>query len=88
MLHGEVTEEGMLQVDDRLPQEYRPVLATFLRRNELGVPGPEAGTAHSWVLVVGHTPHALDAKNGWVVLLVALFLFNAWWLVSPLLRRG
>lgn len=88
-LRGEVQADGMLLEDDRLKQrgEYNKVLSTFLRRNQIGVPGPEVGTAHVWVLIEGHRPHTADLTNGWIVLLLALFALNTWWLIKPMVRR-
>jgi hypothetical protein len=88
-MRGDVTAEGMLKIDDKLPPQYQPVIAAFHRRNQLGLPGPDVATAHTFVLVMGHTPHSFDRSNAWVVVLLLLFLLNAWWVVRPMvLRRG
>ncbi len=87
-VHGEVTAEGMLEVDDRLPPQYRPVISAFLKKGEIGLPGPDVGTAHTWVLVVGHVPRGVDLPNVSVAGLVVLSLLNLWWVIKPILRRG
>lgn len=87
-VHSDVTAEGMLEMDDKLPPQYRPVIGAFLKKSELGLPGPEVGTAHTWVLVVGHVPRGLDIPNVTIAALVLLFLANAWWVIKPMVRRG
>ena len=86
-MRGDVTGEGMLMIDDKLPAQYLPVVAAFHKRNQLGLPGPDVGTAHTFVMVLGHTPRSIDKANAWVVILMALFLLNAWWVVRPMIQR-
>lgn len=80
---GPLEAEGMLQIDDKLRPQYHPVIVAFLKHDQLAPP-PLGG--HVWVLVDGHTPHGLDATNGWIVLLLVLFGLNTYWFVKPIVR--
>jgi hypothetical protein len=73
-----VTARGELRMDSTLPPQYRPVITAFMKRDLLAAPGPRFHTDHVWVLIDGHRPRSLDAKSGWLLLLVLVLLVNVY----------
>jgi hypothetical protein len=83
-LRGKVQAEGLLRVDDDLPSQYHPVIAMFMNLHQLAPPGPDG---HVWVIDQGRVPRGFDLANGWLAVLAALFVANAWWFLRPMFRR-
>jgi hypothetical protein len=73
-----VTASGELRIDSSLPPQYRPVITAFMKRDLLAPPAPRFHTDHVWVLIDGHRPRSLDAKSGWLLLLVVVLLVNVY----------
>jgi hypothetical protein len=73
-----VVAAGELRMDSQLPPQYRPVIATFMKRDLLAPPSPRFHTDHVWVLIDGHRPRGLDLKSGWLLLLVFVLLVNVY----------
>ena len=79
---------GELERDDEAPQ-LREVVTAFIVRDELPAPDPRFGTPHVWILNEGVRPRQLDGTAVWILLLLALFVFNLGWLGRRLtLDRG
>jgi hypothetical protein len=77
-LRGAIEAEGELKMDRLLPPQYQPVIVSFLKGDRLSAPAKRFQTDHVWVLVDGHRPRSLDLKSAFVVLLLFVFLVNAY----------